>query len=180
MEFVEPIRDKEDIERMKRYLREWSERNYILFLFGINTGLRISDLLKLRAKDVAGWYVVIREKKTGKHRRFKMPKKLKKEVREYTRFMDPDDYLFLSRQGNNKPIDRRTADWILKVAAGECGLEHIGTHSMRKTYGYHYYKQFGDVADLMTILNHSSPKITLRYIGVYQDHLDKRASKFNL
>ena len=66
MNSVEPIRNKDDIQAMKDYLKEWNERNYMLFLFGINSGLRISDILQLRVKDVSGWSVRIREKKTRK------------------------------------------------------------------------------------------------------------------
>ena len=66
MNYVEPIRDKDDIQAMKDYLREWSERNYMLFLLGINSGLRISDIINLRVKDVQGWYIKTKELKTGK------------------------------------------------------------------------------------------------------------------
>ena len=57
MNYVEPIRDKDDIQAMKDYLREWNERNYMMFLLGINSGLRISDIINLRVKDVQGWYI---------------------------------------------------------------------------------------------------------------------------
>ena len=83
-----------------------------------------------------------------------------KEVREYIKDMPLHHYLFQSRIGKNKPLDRRTVDWILKTAAIECGIENIGTHSMRKTFGYHYYKKTKDVAMLMDLFNHSSPAIT--------------------
>ena len=66
MNYVEPIRNTEDIQAMKDYLRNWNERNYILFLFGINSGLRIGDILKLKVKDVQGWYINTKEQKTGK------------------------------------------------------------------------------------------------------------------
>ena len=52
MNFVEPIRDKDDIQSMKDYLKAWNERNYMMFLLGINSGLRISDIINLRVKDV--------------------------------------------------------------------------------------------------------------------------------
>lgn len=78
MNSVEPIRNKDDIQAMKDYLKEWNERNYMLFLFGINSGLRISDILQLRVKDVSGWSVRIREKKTRKEKSFRMTPTLKK------------------------------------------------------------------------------------------------------
>lgn len=180
MEYVEPIRDKSDIEAMKAYLKNWNQRNYLMFLFGINTGLRISDILNLKVKDVMGWHITIREKKTGKSKKFKMPPKLKNEIKLYIQDKPLNVFLFKSRQGKNQPINRRTADWILKKAAWECGLDHIGTHSMRKTFGYHYYKKTKDVATLMAIFNHDAPSITLRYIGINQDHLDKAMSEMSL
>lgn len=180
MNIVDPIRDKDDIKAMKEYLREWNERNYLLFLFGINSGLRVGDILRIRVKDVQGWHIKIKEQKTGKQKQIKMTKTLKKEVREYIKDMPLHYYLFQSRIGKNKSLDRRTVDWILKTAALECGIENIGTHSMRKTFGYHYYKKYKDVAMLMDLFNHSSPAITLRYIGIRQDQRDKAMSNFDL
>ena len=81
MNIVDPIRDKDDIQAMKEYLREWNERNYLLFLFGINSGLRVGDILRIRVKDVQGWHIKIKEQKTGKQKQIKMTKTLKKEVR---------------------------------------------------------------------------------------------------
>ncbi|WP_253365344.1 tyrosine-type recombinase/integrase [Streptococcus gallinaceus] len=80
-------------------------------------------------------------------------------------------YLFTSRTGTNKPLHRRTVYWFLSKAGKAIGLSNIGTQTMRKTFGYHYYKKYGNVADLMAIFNHSSPEITLRYIMETQDYL---------
>jgi len=68
MEYVQPIRDKKQIENMKRFLRESNLRDWLLFILGINSGLRISDLLKLTVEDVAGQdRISIEETKTGKN-----------------------------------------------------------------------------------------------------------------
>ena len=66
MNFVQPIRDMDQIYYIKKFLRERSERNYLLFVTGINSGLRISDLLRLRVRDAKRMYIDLREKKTGK------------------------------------------------------------------------------------------------------------------
>lgn len=137
MNLVQPIRDKEIIRQIKEFLKRRSERNYILFLFGINTGMRISDILKLKVKDVEGWSVYVREGKTKKLREVRMPPELKKEVRQYVKGKPKNEYLFKSRIGQNKPITRGMAYCILQEVADEFGLERIGTHSFRKTYGYH-------------------------------------------
>ena len=71
MNTVEPIRDKETVIDIAEYLRKDSERNYVMFLFGIYSGLRISDILKFRVRDVKNKSdIVLREKKTGKEKRF--------------------------------------------------------------------------------------------------------------
>lgn len=180
MNYVDPIRDKDDIQAMKEYLREWDERNYMLFLTGINSGFRISDLLQLRVKDVQGWYIKLKERKTGREIKRKMTTILKKEMRKYVEGKPLHYFLFKSRNGRNQPISRVTAYSIIKIAAEEVGIENVGTHTMRKTFGYHYYKKTKDVAFLMELFNHSSPKITLRYIGITQDFQDKEMSKFGL
>ncbi|MGC4375912.1 site-specific integrase [Fictibacillus sp. Mic-4] len=180
MNLVEPIRDKEIVAEIKAYLKEQNERNYILFLLGINTGLRISDILNLRVRDVEGWYITIREKKTRKHKRIKMTSELKKALRDYIQDKPKNEFLIKSRKGKNKPITRGAAYIILNQVAREFGLESIGTHSLRKTYGYHFYKQFKDVAALQEIFNHADPKITLRYIGINQDTLDSMMKKFKI
>lgn len=180
MNLVQPIRDKELLQEIKKWLKKTNERNYIMFLLGINTGLRISDILRLRVRDVQGWDIFIREKKTGKPKQIKMPGELKKEIRKYIEDKGPSEFLIKSREGKNKPITRGMAYVILSEIADEFGLERIGTHSLRKTYGYHHYKQFKDVAALQKILNHSDPSITLRYIGIEQDSLNEMQRKFKI
>jgi integrase len=180
MNLVQPIRDLDVIKEIKQYLLKRSERNYILFLFGINTGMRISDILKLRVRDVEGWSVFVREGKTKKTKEVRMPPELKKAVRQYIKNKHKNEYLFKSRIGKNKAITRGMAYVILQEIAEEFGLERIGTHSFRKTYGYHHYKQFKDVAVLQQMLNHSDPKITLRYIGITQDNLNAYQSKLKI
>lgn len=180
MNFVEPIRDPDDIQAMKDYLKEWNERNYMLFVFGINLGLRISDIIKLKVKDVQGNYIQTREMKTGKILKRKMNRYLREEVQEYVKEMNPQDYLFKSRKGKNRHITREAAYYILKAAAEDIGIDNVGTHTMRKTFGYHHYKRNKDVGMLMVLFNHASPDITLRYIGIQQDQQDRTMDDFNL
>lgn len=180
MNFVEPIRDKDDIQAMKDYLKEWNERNYILFLLGINSGLRISDIVQLRVKDVQGWYIKTKEIKTGKPLKRKMTPVLKREIREYIKGKPLHHYLFQSRNGKNKPMTRVNAYYIIRLAAEDLGIDNVGTHTMRKTFGYHYYNKTKDIATLMALFNHASPAITLRYIGIKQDQQDKAMSNFGL
>ena len=140
MKIVQPIRDKNKIQEMKIELRKKGTRDYLLFVTGINTGLRISDIIKLKVADVVNEngtvksHICIVEKKTGKRKRFKINDTLSREFAEYTKNMNMSDYLFNSRKGKNEPITRVQAYRILNNVAEKIGLEEIGTHTLRKSF----------------------------------------------
>ncbi len=181
MELVQPIREKENIEKMKTELLKTGYKNYLMFVVGINTGLRISDILRLKVIDLRDkTHINIIEQKTDKPKRFLINSMLKKEIDRYIENMEDDEYMFQSRKGDNKPISRVQAYRILNGAAGKIGLEEIGTHTLRKTFGYWHYKQNKDVALLQDIFNHSAPSVTLRYIGINDDVKDKSIENFYL
>lgn len=181
MELVQPIRDKELLEAMKRELLRMGYRDYMLFVLGINTGLRISDILKLKVSDVKELsYIKMHEQKTGKFKRIKISG-IADEIEKYITSMDDDTYLFKSQKGDNSPISRVQAYRILNKAAIRVGINgEIGTHTLRKTFGYHMYMKTKDVALLQELFNHSSPSVTLRYIGINQDRLDQAMDDFRL
>lgn len=173
MKLVQPIRDKETVVEVKRYLQERNQRNYLLFIVGIYTGLRVSDILSIRVSDIKqNKYLIIKESKTNKTNRIELHGELKRELLKCIKDKKEHEYIFQSRKGHNKPISRITAYRILKDAAQWVGLTEIGTHTMRKTFGYHLYNSTKDIATLQKIFNHSSPQHTLRYIGITQETLD--------
>lgn len=179
MNYVEPIRDINTLKNMCDYLYKTSERNYVLFCTGIYTGLRISDILKLKISDIKDKkFISIRETKTRKQKIIEINPVLKKVFNEYVTDKDPDDFLIKSRQGYNKAISREMAYKILNELGAKFKLHNLGTHTMRKTFGYHYYKQTGDVVTLQKIFNHSSEKITLHYIGIEQEDVNKAYRTF--
>lgn len=182
MEKVDPIRSKDDIQKFKQSAKK--KRDRVLVEIGLNCGLRISDLLNIKVKDITdNCHINLNESKTGKSRKVKLNPKVKEIVHEYIEDADlaGDDYLFQSRQGNNKPIGRSQAYRILNKMADKAGLDiKVGTHTLRKTFGYHHYRQFKDVAQLQAIFNHNSPDTTLDYIGVTQEEIDKTAEKMYL
>jgi len=181
MNKVEPIREKEKIAELKKILYQQSYRNYILFVLGINTGLRISDMLQIKVEDVRGkTHIVLKEQKTSKNKKFLINSNLRRELSDYTADMADHEYLFQSRIGQNKPLSRFQAYRIFSEAGRKAGLESIGCHSTRKTFGYHHYKENKDVALLQKLFNHSSPSITLDYIGITQDIMDESIEKFSL
>lgn len=180
MNFVEPIRDMQKLDELKALLKKRSERDYFLVVLGINTGLRISDLLRLKVSDVKGKsHIILVEKKTGKRKRFLINDSLRKEVDQYIVGKKGDEYLFASTK-RLQPITRVRAYQIINGAARKVGLSEIGTHTLRKTFGYHFYQRTKDIATLQMIFNHSHPSITLRYIGITQDLIDDAVNRFSL
>lgn len=173
MNTVEPIRDIDKVLDIADYLREKNTRDYVMFMFGIYSGLRISDILLFRVRDVKDKnYISIREKKTDKEKRFPINDDLKPILKKYIEDKEDYEYLFKSPRGN-KPISRQQAYNILSAAGKEFGLDSIGTHTLRKTWGYHAYQTTKDAVGIKEILNHSDISITLRYIGINQDNKDK-------
>ena len=178
---VEPIREINKINRMYCYLKARDPKYGLMFKFGLNTGLRISDILPLRTEDIFNPdgsfrnHLVLNEKKTGKEKKIKMNAALKKEIlllapREKNQ---GNTFLFRNKR-TGEHIQRIQAYKVLKSAAGACGIENFGTHSMRKTWGYWTYKASKyNIGLIMDTFNHSSPSVTLRYIGVNQDQKDK-------
>ncbi|HHU55133.1 MAG TPA: tyrosine-type recombinase/integrase [Acholeplasmataceae bacterium] len=197
MNTVQPIKDIAKIRKMEKILKEQNVRDYILFELGIYSALRISDILKLKVKDLRNKnYFELVEQKTGKTKKLAINPDLKKELAKYFVGKDDEEYVIGSRERNlfttikdkesgkkvkvlntspNSPISRVQAWNILNDAAKKAGItEQIGTHSLRKTFGYHMYNHCGkDVTIVQEFLNHSSPKVTLVYIGIDQDNKDE-------
>lgn len=178
---VEPIRDAKKIKQLQNYLAGVNERDALLFNFGLNTGLRVGDILKLKIKDIFSsrnvfrQYLTIREEKTGKEKKIKLNDALKKYIRDFLRDKEYGEeyFLFQSRKGKNH-ITRVQAYRVLKEAAEAIGVENFGTHTMRKTWGYHTYKASRyNIGLIMDTFNHSSQAITLRYIGINQEQKDE-------
>lgn len=181
MNFVQPITDDDVIEGIKDYLRYRSVRNYLLFCFGIYSGLRVSDLLSLKVGMVRNkTHVNIREGKTKKKKQFIIHPVFREVLDMYIANMNDDDYMFPSRQKKTKsqikgkPIHRTTAYKMLNDIAERFGLTEIGCHTMRKTWGYRLYAQNPmNLAFLMEMFNHEKQTTTLRYLGLTQGAMDK-------
>ena len=174
MNTVEPIRDINTVMDIADYLKSKNERDYVMFMFGIYTGLRISDILKFRVRDVKGKDAIyIREKKTGKEKRFPLNAELKPIIEDYISDKKDYEYLFKSCRRGNKAISRQQAYKILSAAGRKFNIDKVGTHTLRKTFGYHMYQQTHDAVTIKEILNHADISVTLRYIGINQDNKDK-------
>lgn len=181
VEKVEPLRTAAEIQNMREALQQtqFPKRNNLLFSLGINTGLRVGDLLQLRIEDVKGKSSVkIREGKTAKARLVHLDA-IMADIAEYLEEQPSEGYLFPS-QHTGKPMSTVQAYRLLKSAGERCGYDYVGTHTMRKTFGYHYFQQTHDIVTLMIIFNHSSQNITKRYIGVEEDDIKNSLKDFRL
>jgi integrase len=196
MKEVQPIRDTKKIDAMKSIMKgESNYRDLLLFVLGINTGLRISDILALKwGAFINGGRLLkngdqlnVIEIKTKKVKTFVINRSIGEALKLYHESLDgvsPGDPVFLSRKtvkGELKPITREAAWQMLNRYANMAGLDDgIGTHTLRKTFGYHLYKKGVALEYIQKMLNHSSPAITLRYIGITQEQLNNIYVELNL
>ena len=179
MNYVEPIRDKEKVKDIGDYLKAKNEKYYVMYSIGIYSGLRISDILKLKVRDVKDKAEIkLRETKTRKEKIFPVNPELHKIINSYCKNMQPWEYLIPSTHRPAAPVSREYAYRVIHEAGAAFGLEHLGTHTMRKTFGYHFYLQTKDIVLLMRILNHNDQSKTLRYIGIEQGTINEAMRKF--
>ena len=177
---VQPLRTQQEINDFLFCLRrnKNAERDVFLFLIGINSGLRMSDIVKLKKKDViSSKNPRIVEQKTGKTRILYLSS-LQELIQDYTKDLKPEDYLFPSTKGGHLEVN--TVYQMFQKVAALLDRDDIGTHTLRKTFGYHYYKKTKDVATLMEIFGHSSEKITKRYIGINEDEISETLLNFRI
>jgi integrase len=179
MKLVNPIKNLNVLDSAFEYLENKNYRDFMILFLGVNTGLRISDLLKLTIFDVRNKdYIEIKEGKTKKNRKILILKHVKIEIEIYLNYIKGQTYLFEPKHYRNKPLSRKSAYNILKKVEIKFNLERLGTHTLRKTFGYHFYKSTNDIATLMIIFNHIREDITLRYIGIKQDRIDSQTAKW--
>ena len=165
MKTVQPIKDKEKLNQVIDNLG--GIRNKMLFRLGLNTGLRISDILDLKVSDIKRT-IELTEQKTGKIKRFQLSDSFYDELIQYIKSYCRGEWLFPSKSG--EPLSYAQAYKIIKTAGRKAGIDDIGTHTMRKTFGYYAYNVLKvPIAYIMEALNHSSESHTLRYIGITED-----------
>lgn len=194
MKAVQPIRDMELLDKCLFIAREHDKNRKkgevsweLLLIVGFNTSLRISDIRRFKVKDLRGKdYAEIKAQKTGKEARILINPHARRVINRLLAGRPGDEYILQSKQRDAathkiRPITRQRAYQIINTIAKKAGIQdHIGCHTLRKTFGYHYYKMTGDVVSLQRILCHSSRRETLIYIGVIQEEIDESLMKFNL
>lgn len=166
-ENVQALKSEKEIQEFRKALSMSSTHNRDLLIFnmGINTGIQVRELLKLKVKDVRGKITLtIVEDRSGRTIKFPL-NMLAGEILEYTEGMEEEEFLFSSTR-RNKPITRIQVYRVLQRAANFLGREDIGTQTLRKTFGYHYYRKTRDIRTLMYIFNHKTSNQTKEYIGI--------------
>lgn len=185
MSKTQPIRQLDQLTEFKNYYQTErpNPRNYTLIVLGLNTALRISDILKITwgmvydfNKEHYHVHLHLTEQKTGKENIIALNHAVTEALEQF-RHTKPDcsstDFLFASQKNKDLPISRYQAYRIIKKAAKETRLpEHISCHSLRKTFGYHAWKNGTPPALLMDIFNHSSYRVTKCYLCIEQDDKD--------
>lgn len=191
MSTTEPIRNKTDLQKFMNYYAaiQPNPRDQALILLGLYTALRIGDILQLKWRMVYDFnkhhffdHIYVNEQKTQKLNVIALNQHVKASLIVYfeIRNPEPEDYIFTKRTTPQRPINRSQAFRIVQKAA-ECTTHshNISCHSLRKTFGYHAWKQGTQPAMLMDIYNHSSYTITKRYLGINQDEKDEIFANFD-
>jgi integrase len=180
MNTAKPIKAYEDVQKFKQYyLAKGEYRNYLLVSVGLNSALRISDVLSLKWDNFFDFkshsfkkHIELTEKKTGKQTQILINPNMLEAIKLY---MDKcenfacGNYIFANSEGN--PITRMQAHRIIKAGGNSIGLD-LSCHSLRKTFGCHAWKKGVPPVMLMKIYNHSTFEITKRYLGIEQDDKD--------
>ena len=184
MATTQPIRDRQELQNFSTYYKDEKPnlRNYALVVLGLNTALRISDLLHLRWNDLYDFeklcfrdHLLIKEQKTGKRNRIAINEKAREAMEMYFNERNPaeDEFIFSKRTNPYKPLSRSQAYRIVKDDANHTTSEEaVSCHSLRKTFGYFAWQEGVQPALLMDVFNHSSYAITKRYLGIEQDEKD--------
>lgn len=202
---ADPIRNMNDIFRISEFLISQERyRDNMLFIVGINFGLRVSDLIILRFSDLINADCSFRdsfailEKKTSNTRKAKKNRYISINtavVEAVTLYLENtpgvrlSDYMFRSESNRgynvNRPIHRSTVDRVLKGVAKDLDLDiHMSTHTLRKTFGLHQMVMSGNdprkLLLLQKIFGHSTSAMTLEYIGITSDEIEDAYRNLNL
>lgn len=183
---------KEDVERIRDYCKNNDMLIFLcLFNIGINVALRYSDLVALKFSSIKfngeHYYIYIKEQKTKKYRKIilndfviKNINLLKEYYNEKGIDINKSEYLFINKNRSNllhknyRQISIQSVNRYFKKISKSLDIQYnIGTHSLRKTWGKICFEKYHDITILMKCFNHSSPIITLRYIGIEEETIAK-------
>lgn len=183
---VQPIRNKKQLKEFLELLETSSkhgERNRLLFEIGLNTGLKVSDLVKLKTTDVFDHNSLTIYDKSGRFRSVPLNsalKMLKRYQAIHKEKYEGSKWLFPRSTNLDEYLTEKAYYKIIHQCGEYLGMNYIGTNTIRKTFGYHFYMQTKDIVQLMDILNYSSQKKTLQYIGLSEEATRASLKDFKL
>lgn len=179
---VKPFKSKTDLNNFLTELKntKHGQRNVLIAKIGLTTGLRISDILKLNVSDIKNkTQTTIIEKKTGKKRTIYLDNIIGDIINYLNTLDNTSEWLFPAPSNKSNHLSEHQYYKILQKTADLLGFDFIGTHTLRKTFARFFYLETKDISTLMTILNHSSQKITLNYIDITEDDIKASLKTFN-
>jgi len=169
---VDPIRKIKDIKAISKLTAD-NPRDHLLYVMGVNNGLRACDLLGLKAGDIrtlkVGDTLTIKESKTGKDNILVVNKTVHKALRNYLDKVQPDDddFIFASRKGNSHLQSQAVSKLVKKWTKAINLKGSYGAHTLRKTWGFIQRTEYGVGFEIICKrYNHSNPAITMRYLGI--------------
>lgn len=197
MNLVQPIKSKTKINEIKRLMEEkWKWRDLLLFVFGLNSGLRISDILPLKVKDFfdekgeTKQHLMIKEKKTKKTTFITINLPIKNTLLLYQQkypkvVLDWENYIFFHSKSfpvGKQHIKRRVTYVMINKYCRMVGLvnENYWNHTLRKSWWYHARKSGIPLSIIQEKLNHSSLSITKRYLGISREEIEEECRKLEL
>jgi len=181
MATTQPIRTIKETKALAQYFLDKNEpRNYVLVVIAMQTGLRISDILKITWEQVYDYEtnkirktLTLTEQKTNKTKIIALGKKVAKALKHLAKTAMKSNQYLIENPRTKKPISRIQAYRIIRKAAEALTLrDRVSCHSLRKTFGYHALRSGASHAVIMDIFNHSSFEVTKRYLGISQDDKD--------
>ena len=177
MNTTEPIRDKKQVHQLIYHYRKHGEsRNYAMVALCVHTALRISDILRIKCEQVYDFDkkrvrgdITVTEKKTGKTKTIALNEETVRALEYYFPNAAPGAPLILNPK-TGKAISRIQAYRLIRAAAESIRMpQRVSCHTLRKTFGYHAWKNGVSPVIIMEIYNHSSLAVTKLYLGVTQD-----------
>lgn len=173
MRKVDAMHSEEEIRQMSQYLRKQSLRDYLLFRLGINLGLRVSELLTLKIEDIKGRErLVIQNTKQNRSYEFILSESLQSEINFFVG--DQEEGLLFRSRNNGGALTRQRAYLILRKAAENAGLDRsIGTHTLRKTFGYWAYKKGTSLESIRYFFGHATIGVTMKYLGLERGEAER-------
>ena len=172
MKWVAPIKDEMSIQRICSELEKIDQQYLVLFLVGIGTGLQLQEILNLRIRDIRGKDFITSSIGTRDVKRaFYIPADLRTVIDDFTKGKDEEGYLICGYgKRTAQPLSREQAYRVLKQAGNKAGQPELCAATMRKTFAWRYYRRTGDIYYIQDLMNHSSPSVTYRFIGIQPNH----------